>query len=106
MGGKEGLQPVEKTVIDRCVHQIYQKYFENPAPENMPLLQDLYEALLKQEEKEARHVATALEIYVTGSLNIFNHRTNVDMACCPFHDDRTPSMKVDKRFHCLSPCWV
>lgn len=80
VGGKEGLQPVEKTVIDRCVHQIYQKYFENPVPENMPILQDLYETLLVQEEKEARHVATALEIYVTGSLNLFNHRTNVDIA--------------------------
>ena len=79
VGGKEGLQPVEKTVIDRCVHQIYQKYFENPIPENMPVLQDLYEALMAQEEKEARHVATALEIYVTGSLNLFNHRTNVDI---------------------------
>ncbi len=79
VGGKEGLQPVEKTVIDRCVHQIYQKYFEDPRPENMPILQDLYEALLTQEEKEARHVATALEIYVSGSLNLFNHRTNVDV---------------------------
>ncbi len=79
VGGKEGLQPIEKTVIDRCVHQIYQKYFENPVPENMPMLQDLYEALLAQEEKEAHHVATALEIYVTGSLNLFNHRTNVDI---------------------------
>ncbi len=79
VGGKEGLQPVEKTVIDRCIHQIYQKYFENPTPENMPLLEDLYNSLLKQEEKEAKHVATALEIYVTGSLNVFNHRTNVDI---------------------------
>ena len=79
VGGKEGLQPVEKTVIDRCVHQIYQTYFENPVPENMPVLQDLYEALLRQDEKEAHHVATALEIYVTGSLNLFNHRTNVDI---------------------------
>ncbi|MCC8067618.1 MAG: ATP-binding protein [Clostridiales bacterium] len=79
VGGKEGLQPVEKTVIDRCVHQIYQKYFENPVPENMPLLEDLYHALLEQEEKEARHVATALEIYVKGSLNLFNHHTNVDI---------------------------
>ncbi|MBU5448675.1 ATP-binding protein [Blautia sp. MSJ-36] len=79
VGGKEGLQPVEKTVIDRCVHQIYQKYFEDPRSENMPILQDLYESLLAQEEKEARHVATALEIYVTGSLNLFNHRTNVDI---------------------------
>ena len=68
VGGKEGLQPVEKTVIDRCVHQIYQKYFEDPRPENMPLLEDLYNALLLQEEKEAHHVATALEIYVKGSL--------------------------------------
>lgn len=79
VGGKEGLQPVEKTVIDRCIHQIYQKYFENPGPENMPLLEDLYNALLQQDEPEAKHVATALEIYVTGSLNVFNHRTNVDI---------------------------
>ncbi len=79
VGGKEGLQPVEKTVIDRCVHQIYQDYFADPRPENMPILEDLYNALLLQEEKEARHVATALEIYVKGSLNLFNHRTNVDV---------------------------
>ena len=79
VGGKEGLQPVEKTVIDRCVHQIYQNYFNDPRPENMPLLEDLYFALLAQEEKEAHHVATALEIYVKGSLNLFNHRTNVDI---------------------------
>ena len=79
VGGKEGLQPVGKTVIDRCVHQIYQTYFENPVPEQMPILEDLYKALLMQEEKEARHVATALEIYVKGSLNLFNHRTNVDV---------------------------
>ena len=79
IGGKEGLQPVEKTVIDRCVHVVYRKYFENPIPENMPLLEDLYNALLTQDEPEARHVAAALEIYVKGSLNIFNHHTNVDI---------------------------
>ena len=78
MGSKDGLQPIEKTVIDRCVHQIYQRYFDNPAPENMPILEDLYDALLKQDEKEAHHVATALEIYVKGSLKLFNNRTNVD----------------------------
>ena len=79
VGGKEGLKPVEKTVIDRCIHQIYNRYFEDPRPEKMPLLEDLYKALLKQEEPEAKNVATALEIYVTGSLNVFNHRTNVDI---------------------------
>ena len=79
MGSKDGLQPIEKTVIDRCVHQIYQRYFDNPVPENMPVLEDLYNALLKQDEKEAHHVATALEIYVKGSLKLFNNRTNVDI---------------------------
>ena len=79
VGGKEGLNPVEKTVIDRCIHQIYNRYFEHPGPENMPLLEDLYNALLQQPEPEAKNVATALEIYVRGSLNVFNHRTNVDI---------------------------
>ena len=45
----------------------------------MPILGDLYEALQKQDEREARHIATALEIYVSGSLNVFNHRTNVNV---------------------------
>ena len=58
---------MEKTVIDRCVHLIYRKYFADPCPENMPILEDLYNALLQQDEKEAHHVATALEIYVKGS---------------------------------------
>ena len=79
VGNKDGLRPVEKTVIDRCIRQIYQKYFENPGPENMPILGDLYQALLAQEEPEAKHVATALEIYVSGSLNVFTHRTNVEL---------------------------
>ena len=79
VGNKDGLRPVEKTVIDRCIRQIYQKYFENPGPENMPILGDLYQALLNQDEPEAKHVATALEIYVSGSLNVFNHRTNVEL---------------------------
>ena len=78
-GGKDGLQNDEKGIIDECIRHIYDKYFENPVPENMPLLEDLYNALLTQDEPEARHVAAALEIYVKGSLNIFNHHTNVDI---------------------------
>ena len=50
-----------------------------PKVKTMPILGDLYEALLSQEEPEAKHVATALEIYVSGSLNVFNHRTNVEL---------------------------
>ena len=79
VGGKEGLQPVEKSIIDRCVRLIYADYLADPVPEKMPILEDLYNALEKQEEKEAQHIRAALEIYVTGSLNLFNHRTNVDI---------------------------
>ena len=79
VGGREGLQPIEKTVIDRAVRLVYQPYLTDPRTENMPVLGDLYQALLAQEEKEARRVATALEIYVSGSLNVFNHHTNVDI---------------------------
>ena len=81
VGGKEGLQPVEKTVIDRCVHQIYQTYFENPVPENMPILQDLYNELLShKEDMVSQHIAQCMYLYVEGSNNLFNHRTNVDMS--------------------------
>ena len=79
VGGKDGLVPVEKTIIDRCVRLVYQKYIQTPKPENMPILGDLYDMLRQQSEKEAQYIATALEIYVTGSLSVFNHRTNVDI---------------------------
>lgn len=79
VGGKTGLEPVEKTIIDRCVRLIYQDFLADPSEEKMPVLEDLYNLLRKQEEPEAQRLATALEIYVTGSLNVFNHRTNVDI---------------------------
>ena len=79
VGGKDGLQPVQKTIIDRCVRLVYQNYLNDPKPENMPILEDLYDLLRTQEEKEAQYIATALEIYVTGSLNVFNHQSNVDI---------------------------
>ena len=79
VGGKDGLQPVQKTIIDRCVRLVYQTYLNDPRPENMPILEDLYNLLRSQEEKEAQYIATALEIYVTGSLNVFNHQSNVDI---------------------------
>lgn len=79
VGGKEGLTPVEKSIIDRCVTLVYAEYLADPDPAKMPILGDLYDALGRQEEKEAKHIRSALEIYVTGSLSVFNHRTNVDI---------------------------
>lgn len=79
VGGKNGLEPVEKTLIDRSVRLVYQDFLADPVPEKMPILEDLYNILLRQNEPEAKRIATALEIYVHGSLNVFNHRTNVDV---------------------------
>jgi len=77
VGGKDGLQPIERTVIDRCTRLVYKDIMQNPDTAEMPILQDLYELLNEQPEPEAKRLATALEIYCTGSLNVFNHRTNV-----------------------------
>ena len=77
MGSRDGIEAEEKSVIDRCLPLVYQKYFADPKPENMPVLGDLYDCLRKQKEPQAQRIATALEIYVNGSLKVFNHRTNV-----------------------------
>ena len=79
VGGKNGLEPVEMTIIDRCVRLVYQDYLSDPVPENMPILEDLYNLLREQKEQEAQRLATSLEIYVNGSLKVFNHRTNVEL---------------------------
>ena len=79
MGSRNGIEAEEKSVIDRCLPLVYQKYFEQPVPENMPVLGDLYDCLRQQKEVQAQRIATALEIYVNGSLKVFNHRTNVEL---------------------------
>lgn len=78
-GGRNGLEPVEKTLIDRAVRTVYRPYLADPKPENVPILGDLYDEIKQQPEPEAQRIAAALELYVHGSLNIFNHRTNVDI---------------------------
>lgn len=79
VGGKAGLKAEEKSAIDFAVSRIYQRYFENPMPENMPILQDLYEELKRQDDVVSRHIAQCMYLYVEGSNNLFNHRTNVDL---------------------------
>ena len=79
-GSKTGLEAIEKTVIDRAVQMIYQPYFADPRPEDMPILGDLMNALLFQHILEADRVAQALDFYVNGSLKFFNHRTTVDIS--------------------------
>ena len=73
------LMPIEKSLIDRCISLVYRDYLKNPRPENMPVLGDLYQCLREQHNSRADDLATAMEIYVTGSLSYLNHRTNVDL---------------------------
>lgn len=77
-GGKSGLTAKQKTITDKCTRIIYRDYIENPTEENIPILEDLYNELLNQNSVEAQDMADALELYVHGSLNVFNHRTTID----------------------------
>lgn len=54
MGSRNGIEAEEKSVIDRCLPLVYQKYFSDPIPENMPVLGDLYDCLRAQKEPQAK----------------------------------------------------
>ncbi len=69
----------EKSIIDQCLRRVYQRFFADPVPEKMPILQDLYDEIGNYGGDRARHIMDCMGIYVTGSLNVFNHRTNVDI---------------------------
>jgi len=73
------VEPDEKSIIDQCLRRVYHRFFDNPLPEKMPVLQDLYEEIQKYGGERAHHIVDCMAIYVTGSLNVFNHRTNVDI---------------------------
>lgn len=73
------VEPDEKSIIDQCLRRVYHRFFDDPCPEKMPVLQDLYEEIQKYGGDKARHVVDCMAIYVTGSLSVFNHRTNVDI---------------------------
>lgn len=72
------LEGSEKSLIDKCVRSIYIQYSQNPIPENMPTLQDLY-AELKGCGEKAERITTSLELYVNGTHNVFNNLTNIDI---------------------------
>lgn len=79
VGGRYGLEAEEKTAIDIATRSVYNRFLSNnPDIATMPKLEDLLEAL-KQQGTIAARVSNALEMYVTGSQNLFNNRTNVDI---------------------------
>lgn len=80
VGGRYGITAEERSIIDMCVNEIYKPFLSfEPTQEKMPILSDLYNAL-KAKGEVALRVANSLEMFVNGSQNIFNHRTNIDMS--------------------------
>ena len=79
VGGRYGLEAEEKTAIDIATRNVYNYFFShNPVPRRMPTLTELL-AALKEQGSIATRVSNSLEMYVTGSQNLFNNRTNVDI---------------------------
>ena len=70
-----GIDPHEKSIIDRCVDAVYREYKKGGA---VPTLRVLRKKLLAQPEEEAQRLALSLELFTSGSLNAFAHETNVD----------------------------
>lgn len=68
----------EKSIIDRCLQLVYEPLLIG-ATNKMPTLQDLYNVIMEYGGQQATHIADCMAIYVTGSLNVFNHQTNVDI---------------------------
>ena len=64
------------SIIDRCIRDLYMQAWK---VKKVPLMSDFYHILKMQTEMEAQELALALELFVEGSLNIFNHQTNVDV---------------------------
>lgn len=67
-----------QSIIDRCVKLMYMDWF---AGENkgQPTFSDFGVYMEEQNTPEAEELLRALEIFISGSLNVFNHKTNVDM---------------------------
>ncbi len=75
-----GIKPEYKSIIDRSVRRMYKKVAMLPPEERQqPIMSDFIRILEEQEEQEARKIKLVLEIFVDGSLNIFNHQTNIDV---------------------------
>ena len=77
--GKQGLTAKEKAIIDRCLTMTYGEYLIKFDPEKLPTLMEFYDNLKAQPEKEAQGLALSFELYIKGNLNVFAHKTNVDV---------------------------
>ncbi len=75
--GKVAISPEQKTIIDNCLHEVYQEFLLGHT-DKMPTLRDYYEILKKQTSEEAKALYMSLELYVNGSMKAFSFESNVD----------------------------
>ena len=73
---KAGVGPQQKSIIDRCTALVYQDAEQTGKPAT---LCDLRNKLLEQPEEKAKEIALSLELFTTGSLDIFGHESTVDL---------------------------
>lgn len=74
----DSLNSRHKSIIDRCVRKLYIDIAKNKE-KHIPTMGEFYDLLLEQPEPEAQDIALSLELFVNGSLNIFNNHTNVNV---------------------------
>lgn len=79
IGDSGGFESIEKSIIDIAAGNVYERYLKNPVPENMPILEDLYNEIRTMDRPKAELLSTKMERFVHGSSNLFNFRTNVDL---------------------------
>ena len=75
---KKGVGPQQKSIIDRCAAAVYRDANKSKQTYT-PTLCTFREKLLQQPGPEAKQIALSLELFTTGSLDIFGHESNVDM---------------------------
>lgn len=79
IAGRENIYSGQKSIIDRCLSEIYTEYIRNNYRGDVPTLVDLADSLKRQPEPEAKELATMVELFATGSQSAFAHQTNVDI---------------------------
>ncbi|MBS6154529.1 MAG: hypothetical protein KH721_04385 [Collinsella sp.] len=83
----------QANVLDAAAAYAYNRYLDDPRPENLPTLQDIYDFLMSEQGsdmRDARDLAKLIRRYVTGTLSLFNHPTNVNLqsnlVCFDLHE--------------------
>ncbi len=77
--GRNGIDAIQKSIVDRCLTNIYKNYIKRGYTGKVPTLVDLCNELRKQPETEALELATAMELFASGSHSTFAQKTNVNI---------------------------